>query len=97
MPIKCPATFRRNWRPGSRRAESGARVIATAGETLLPLATRGLFRTDLAFALSAIEITLPPLAQRLEDLPLSCNSSWRRKTRTAASSFAAGRRRPWIG
>ncbi|MBN2580122.1 MAG: sigma-54-dependent Fis family transcriptional regulator [Pirellulales bacterium] len=45
------------------------RVLATADAPLVELAARGQFRDDLAAALSTLTITLPPLAQRREDLP----------------------------
>jgi DNA-binding NtrC family response regulator len=46
------------------------RLISTARTALRELAGRGLFREDLAAALSTITIFLPPLANRREDLPL---------------------------
>lgn len=44
--------------------------VATAEHSLPGLAEQGAFRTDLAFALSTLTITLPPLAERPEDIPL---------------------------
>ena len=46
------------------------RIIATSAGQLGDLAARGLFRRDLAAQLSTIEIHLPPLAERREDVPL---------------------------
>jgi len=46
------------------------RLIATATTPLVDLPPRGLFREDLAAMLSTITIELPPLAKRLDDLPL---------------------------
>ncbi|HVU87070.1 MAG TPA: sigma 54-interacting transcriptional regulator [Pirellulales bacterium] len=46
------------------------RMIATSREPLTALAAAGKFRADLACALATIEIRLPPLAGRIEDLPL---------------------------
>ena len=46
------------------------RLIATSREPLAVLAGAGKFRADLACALATIEIRLPPLAERMEDLPL---------------------------
>jgi DNA-binding NtrC family response regulator len=52
-------------------SKAGAfRIVSTAREPLAALAAREAFRADLACALATIEIRLPPLAQRLEDLPL---------------------------
>lgn len=47
-----------------------ARVVATSREALIQLAERGLFRRETAFLLSTLTISLPPLAERLGDLPL---------------------------
>lgn len=47
-----------------------ARVVSTSREALTQLADRGLFRRDLAFLLSTLAIALPPLAERMTDLPL---------------------------
>lgn len=47
-----------------------ARVVATSREELIQLAERGLFRRETAFLLSTLTISLPPLAERLGDLPL---------------------------
>lgn len=50
--------------------ELGVRTVATARRSLTDLAARGQFRTDLACALSTLVIHVPPLADRLTDLPL---------------------------
>jgi DNA-binding NtrC family response regulator len=46
------------------------RLIATSAAPLAELVQRGKFHADLACALSAIAIALPPLCDRREDLPL---------------------------
>jgi DNA-binding NtrC family response regulator len=45
-------------------------VIAATNRNVRDLAARGLFRDDLFYRLSMIEIRLPPLSERKEDLPL---------------------------
>ncbi|MBA2116969.1 sigma 54-interacting transcriptional regulator [Bremerella alba] len=45
------------------------RILSTAEESLLELARRGQFREDLAFRISTLEIELPPLCDRPEDIP----------------------------
>lgn len=45
-------------------------VIAATNRDVRELASRGKFREDLFYRLSMIEIQLPPLADRKEDLPL---------------------------
>lgn len=46
------------------------RMIATSRESLATLSEAGKFRADLACALATIEIRMPALAERIEDLPL---------------------------
>lgn len=45
------------------------RILSTSDESLLELARRGQFREDLAFRISTLEIDLPPLCDRPEDIP----------------------------
>ena len=49
---------------------SNFRLIAATNKDLDQLADQGLFRKDLLFRLKAMQIHLPPLRDRLEDLPL---------------------------
>jgi DNA-binding NtrC family response regulator len=49
---------------------SNARVIAATNQVLQRKLTRGKFRQDLFFRLASHPIDLPPLRERMEDLPL---------------------------
>ncbi len=46
------------------------RIIATAQQPLEELVDQGKYRADLAATLTTVLITLPPLAERREDIPL---------------------------
>lgn len=60
--------------------------LATSRQPLIELSQRQKFRTDLAFALSILEIELKPLQERREDIPLlaqhileQCNAAGKRQ------------------
>jgi transcriptional regulator with PAS, ATPase and Fis domain len=52
---------------GVRRVNT--RIIAATNRPLSELTVRGLFRTDLYYRLSGVEIHVPPLRSRREDIP----------------------------
>jgi transcriptional regulator with PAS, ATPase and Fis domain len=52
---------------GARRVNT--RIIAATNRPLAELTVRGLFRTDLYYRLSGVEIHVPPLRSRRDDIP----------------------------
>jgi len=50
------------------------RVIATSNRDLPKAAARGEFRQDLFFRLNVLPVHLPPLRDRIEDVPLLCEA-----------------------
>jgi DNA-binding NtrC family response regulator len=47
-----------------------ARVIAATNQNLAALVQRGRFRADVYFRLNVLHLRIPPLRERLDDLPL---------------------------
>lgn len=60
--------FQRVGSPATRKVD--VRVVAATNRDLSEMAAQGKFREDLYFRLSMIELKVPALAERLEDLPL---------------------------
>ncbi len=47
-----------------------ARILAASSRSLKELIAKGLFREDLFFKLNVIPLSIPPLRERVEDIPL---------------------------
>lgn len=58
----------------ARETEIDVRVVASTNRNLETLVKNGTFREDLFFRLTVLHITLPPLRDRLEDLPALCDA-----------------------
>lgn len=59
---------------GSQEIEVDVRVVAATNRVLTNSVRDGSFREDLFFRLSVLEIPLPPLRERLDDLPELCEA-----------------------
>jgi len=57
---------------GEQTIKVDVRVIAATNKNLQNETERGGFRNDLFFRLNGFPLTLPPLAERQEDIPLLC-------------------------
>ena len=53
-----------------------ARIVAATNRPLEPEARAGRFRHDLRYRLDVLRITVPPLRERIEDLPLLVRHIW---------------------
>jgi DNA-binding NtrC family response regulator len=80
------------------------RVVAATNRDVQGDADRGSFRRDLLYRLDVIRITLPPLRDRTEDIPMLVDHAWRdaaarvgSRATLSASAIAALARYSWPG
>ncbi|HOQ31768.1 MAG TPA: sigma-54 dependent transcriptional regulator [Candidatus Hydrogenedens sp.] len=58
---------------GTKEIKVDIRIISATNKNLEEMVNKGLFRNDLFFRLNVIPITVPPLRERKEDIPLLIN------------------------
>jgi len=78
---------------GAASRQVDVRVIAASNANLAGLSHKGIFRQDLYFRLNVLTLTLPPLRQRREDIPLLVTYLIERHTAALAlepMSFSSG-------
>ncbi len=73
---------------GTREAAIDVRLVAATNRELEEEVERGAFREDLYYRLNVIEIRLPPLRQRREDLPLLVDHFLKRFSAEQGRSFS---------
>src|SRR5262245_9259170 len=81
-----------------------ARVIAATNRDLEHALARGEFREDLYYRLNVVELRVPPLRERVEEIPLlasrflaSFNEQYGRQKQLAPETLARLTRHPWTG
>lgn len=57
---------------GSKELSFQGRIISATNANLKEQSEKGLFREDLYFRLSMLSITMPSLAERMQDIPILC-------------------------
>jgi DNA-binding NtrC family response regulator len=67
---------------GERPERTDARVIAATHRYLEQMIGEGRFREDLYYRLRVVEVTVPPLRERLDDLPVLTEHLVRRASKT---------------
>ncbi|HSD89764.1 MAG TPA: sigma 54-interacting transcriptional regulator [Kofleriaceae bacterium] len=90
---------------GQKAIEVDVRVVAATNRDLQEMVKRGQFREDLYYRLSVIHIEVPPLRERLDDVPLLAEhflarfrqQAARRITGFAPDAIAAMTRYAWPG
>ena len=90
---------------GQKSIEVDVRVVAATNRDLADMVKRGTFREDLFYRLSVIQVEVPPLRERLDDVPLLAEhflaryrqQAARRITGFAPDALAAMMRYSWPG
>ena len=90
---------------GNRAVEVDVRVVAATHRDLEAEVREGRFREDLYYRLNVVEIAIPPLRERVEDLPALAERFLtqvaerlgREKKMVDADALAALARHPWRG
>jgi len=74
---------------GTQAIRVNVRVIAATNKNLPELIRSGSFREDLYYRLNVFSLTLPPLRERLEDIPLLINHFLKKSGKELTVSYKA--------
>lgn len=73
----------------TRERQVDARIISSCSVPPRQAVASGLLRQDLYFRLAVVEITLPPLRERREDIPLLCEHFLRKHSPQEVPAFVS--------
>lgn len=88
----------------NRQRQVDIRLVCATNMPLARMVREGTFREDLLFRINTVELVLPPLRERAEDIPIlsghfleSFNNKYRKKLELHKDAEAALLRYPWPG
>jgi two-component system, NtrC family, response regulator AtoC len=90
---------------GTRSIGADVRVIAATHQDLEAMAAEGRFRSDLFYRLQGVRLMIPPLRERIDDLPLlvthllerAAQRLWRQPATVSTEALRALWTYPWPG
>jgi len=89
---------------GSQTMDADVRIVCATHKNLEEMIARGSFREDLYYRINVFPIEMPPLRERIDDLPLLVSEliarlarEQRGNVRFSSSALESLRRHPWAG